>query len=157
MEHYLTIEDHPNYEVSNLGNVRNKKTGTVRALTNRRGYLKVRLDNKDESVHRLVAETFFDGDHTGYQVNHIDGNKSNNRLGNLEWVTASENVKHAFDNDLKKPSGGYRPHPVVDNTTGRRYESVADCSRDIGGTKAGVRWALKYNKPYKNHDIKRCQ
>lgn len=89
MEHYITIEKHPDYEVSNLGNVRNKKTGTIRKQTDRNGYRKVRLNNKDESIHRLVADTFFDGDHSDLQVNHIDGNKSNNFLGNLEWVTPS--------------------------------------------------------------------
>lgn len=155
MEHYITIEGYPNYEISNLGNVKNKKTGVVRKLTNRRGYLKVRLDNRDESVHRLVAGTFFDcPDFANLQVNHIDGNKTNNFLGNLEIVTPSENVKHAFKKGLKRPSGGCPSKAIYDETTNVTYSSIKECAKHIPGTRAGIVYSLKHNKPYKNHNLK---
>ena len=153
MEHYKTIEKYPKYEVSDLGNVRNKRTGVVRKLTNRGGYLKLRLSDIDENVHRLVAETFLDHSIERTQVNHIDGDKTNNRVDNLEWVSPSKNVKHAYDTGLKRPSGGLPPRKVVDKTTGCVYESMKDCSRIIGGTHQGVMYALSHNHIYTGHDL----
>ena len=59
------------------------------------------IPKRDEYIHRLVADSFFDGDHKRLDVNHIDGNKANNNLTNLEWCTRQENIKHAFINGLK--------------------------------------------------------
>lgn len=73
---------------------------------NKRGYLHIILskDKKryDYRVQRLVAMTFLDNPENKEQVNHIDGNKLNNYLSNLEWVTAEENIKHAKENHLFK-------------------------------------------------------
>lgn len=70
----------------------------------KRGYLHVTFvkDNKryDYRVHRLIAMTFLENVENKAQVNHIDGNKLNNYLSNLEWVTAEENIQHAKDNNL---------------------------------------------------------
>ena len=106
-EFWLDVKEDPRYEVSNLGNVRNKKTG--RYLTpnaNREdGYYRVTINGKHKYVHRLVADAFFDGDkHQKLDVNHIDGNKRNNTLPNLEYCTRKENIRHAFDTGLKYPS-----------------------------------------------------
>ena len=73
----------------------------------RNGYLSVCLvkDKKKyfKSIHRLVAEAFIDNPENKPAVNHIDGNKENNNISNLEWVTFSENIKHAYVNNLIKP------------------------------------------------------
>lgn len=72
----------------------------------KRGYLHIVLyKNKkryDYRIHRLVAMTFLDNPENKEQVNHIDGNKINNYLSNLEWVTPEENIQHAKDNHLFK-------------------------------------------------------
>lgn len=106
VEYWMTIKDNQNYEVSNLGRVRNANTLRILKthLNRKDGYHRVNLDGKHKYVHRLVADTFFDGDHTGFDVNHIDGDKNNNCLGNLEWCTRKENIRHAFDTGLKYPS-----------------------------------------------------
>lgn len=64
------------------------------------GYKMIRTQNKDWYLHRLLAEHFIPNPENKPQVNHIDGNKLNNSLDNLEWVTQSENMRHAFDTGL---------------------------------------------------------
>ena len=112
------------YQVSNLGRVRSvdrlvqysdgrKYTykGKMIKLAenkNRGGYLYVRLSHNQrkvlKSLHRLVAETFIENSGNKPEVNHIDGDKGNNKVSNLEWVTSKENSEHAVKNGLI-PSG----------------------------------------------------
>ena len=67
------------------------------------GYQRITSKKKRVLVHRLVWETFNGKIPVGMQINHIDGDKQNNSLSNLELVTPSENMKHAYDNGLAKP------------------------------------------------------
>ena len=103
MERWLTVENHPDYEVSTLGRVRNKNTGCFLKpqLNKDGGYYRVSLNGSRYYLHRLVADAFFDGDHKLYDVNHIDGDKSNNRLSNLEWTTRQDDIRHAYESGLK--------------------------------------------------------
>lgn len=156
-EYYVQSKEYPNYEVSNLGNIRNRKTGTIRKLTNRNGYRKIRINNKDINVHKMVGETFFEGDHTGLEINHKDGNKANNTVNNLEWVTASENVKHAYRTGLKHRSGCTPWVKVIDESTGKVYENAVECAKDIGGTGPGIIYALNRNGLYKGRPLKRYE
>lgn len=85
--------------------------------TDKDGYKKVNLQNGDGSrkvfsVHRLVLASFSPrNDMEQLQVNHIDGDKTNNTLSNLEWVTAKENVAHAFKTGLRKNIEDNNPGP----------------------------------------------
>lgn len=89
----------PNYEVSDLGEVRNIKTGRILKQKLRNGYLAVNLSNegkvKTYNVHRLVAEAFLDNPDNKEQVNHKDEIKTNPALSNLEYVTAQENIEYS--------------------------------------------------------------
>lgn len=104
------------YEVSNFGNVRRvwrygrKWEGMCKPKHTKDGYLETTLikNSKPKCVrtHRLVAFAFCENPHNKLEVNHIDGNKQNNRADNLEWVTSSENQKHAYKYGLQRVSGG---------------------------------------------------
>lgn len=100
MEHtniqWKTIEEFPNYEVSNYGQVRRvckKHTRLKKTRLNEFGYEIVHLSNngvnKHRAVHRLVALAFIDNPDNLPEVNHIDLNKENNCVSNLEWVSRS--------------------------------------------------------------------
>jgi hypothetical protein len=91
------------YEVSNAGNVRRVGASKTRALgTNNARYRNVTLCNKGTTrmvlVHRLVCIAFHGEPPPGHVVNHKNGNRSDNRAENLEWVTVSENCRHAMRN-----------------------------------------------------------
>ncbi len=101
MQIWKLIKSAPNYEISNDGSVRNTKTGKMlKIVTNNNGYHLVCLSYKNKKqtayIHRLVAEAFVvtDLDMRTSVVNHIDGNKSNNTIENLEWATYAENAYH---------------------------------------------------------------
>lgn len=106
IENWKDIEGYEGkYQVSNFGNVRNKSK--VLSLRTNRGYKYITLykDGKTTSkaIHRLVAIYFIPNTVNKPEVNHIDGDKKNNRIDNLEWCTPSENSKHAYAIGLKKP------------------------------------------------------
>ncbi|MFR5544762.1 MAG: NUMOD4 motif-containing HNH endonuclease [Intestinibacter bartlettii] len=117
MEIWRKIEGFESYEVSNMGRVRSldrvscsghKLTGKVLIPTqNQYGYLIVSLYKNGtryiKRVHRLVSVAFIPNPEGKPQVNHIDGDKSNNRVSNLEWATAKENCQHAYNAGLHKP------------------------------------------------------
>jgi len=101
MEIWKTVESSPNYEISSGGSIRNTKTGNVlKVSTNNYGYKLVCLSNKNKKqtgyIHRLVAEAFINTtlDTRASVVNHIDGDKTNNTIQNLEWATYSDNAFH---------------------------------------------------------------
>lgn len=84
------------YSISNYGKVKNNKTEKVlNPRLNSKGYLRVRLFGKEVFVHRMVAECFLPPS-TKEFINHINGNKKDNRLSNLEYCTASENMLHYY-------------------------------------------------------------
>lgn len=115
LEEWKKITEVPKYSISNYGRVRNDSTGRfLKAKPDKNTYLRYGLYNGEKILnrisHRLVAIYFLDNPNKQPQVNHIDGNKQNNHVSNLEWVSNQENVTHAWKNNLMNPRPGIRHH-----------------------------------------------
>lgn len=132
------------YQVSDTGLVRTTKTGRIlRPAVSKHGYERVCLFKMDREsryrVHRLVAMAFIPNPDNLPQVNHIDGNKRNNYVSNLEWVTGEENMHHAKVHGLRagheKFCESKRKRVIATNVeTGERivFESILAAKKAIG-------------------------
>lgn len=133
-EEWRDIEGYDNrYKVSNKGRVSSNYSGSyklLKAYDKREGYTMVNLyvnaNSKAVYVHRLVGETFIPNPKNKPQINHKNGIKDDNRLENLEWVTRSQNMKHAWDKlGLVSPNS----IPLKCITLNIETESVSEMSR----------------------------
>lgn len=109
-EYLKNIDGFSKYQVSNFGRIRKIKDNTeIKPGLTSDGYQNIKLVNDEGKrctirLSRLVAKTFIPNhDKNKTEVNHINGNKLENMVDNLEWVTPSENQKHAYKNNLRKP------------------------------------------------------
>lgn len=154
MENWRSIAGYEGiYEISDHGNVKSlnyNHTGKPKLLApkvGRLGYVSVMLckggSNKNMSVHILVARAFIENPEAKTQVNHIDGDKQNNNVWNLEWVTPSENVQHSFKflgkrSPNKGRFGGlhYAAVPVsqyrLDGCFVQQWDCISDAARSVG-------------------------
>lgn len=111
-DNWVTIKKYSSHEINKNGCIRNKKTKYIlKTCILNSGYLAC---SKFGTIHRLLAEAFIPNINNGNEVNHIDGNKLNNTLTNLEWVTSSENRQHAYDMGLLKGRGKLTPRDKSD-------------------------------------------
>lgn len=155
------------YQVSNIGRVRSLDRTVIHKFNNKfyKGiilkqscvpYLRVHLSvkNKKETptVHRLVAITFIDNLENKPCVNHIDGNKLNNSMENLEWVTCKENSVHAKVNNLlsvkpvimlskdNKHLLKFSSIEEASNITGYNKGHICNCCSGVRKTHGGYKW-----------------
>ena len=143
------------YEISNLGRVRsNRRTDRgftdyiMKPKTDKGGYLTIPSMYKDDGsvktvkIHRLVAESFIENKYNLPQVNHIDGDKTNNSVSNLEWCTAKENFKHAKNNGLRPTGEEHGRHKLTWNDVRYIRKYCVKGSKEYGvnalGKKLGV-------------------
>lgn len=97
------IKDFPNYQIDTNGDIQNLRTGRIlKTGKNQKGYHHITLSNKGKSktttIHKLVFTTYIGQTKKGYDINHIDGNKNNNSVSNLELITRKENCQKAVLN-----------------------------------------------------------
>jgi hypothetical protein len=176
------------YEVSSKGDVRSvariaARSGTQgnlriqakirKAQVTPKGYHRVQLTKdgkaRNHLVHVLVATAFLENPSQKPEVNHKNGNKGDNRVGNLEWATTGENLQHAYDTGLREPAVKYVVHcPELDLTTfgtqqmeskllGLGYERAQSAgiwrAMDTGGTHLGLRFEGTAIQEYRRSQI----
>ncbi len=127
------IDINKTYSISSFGRVYNKnKKQLLNICDNGHGYkyVSIKIDNKTgkQYVHRLVAKHFIDNPENKKEVNHIDGDKSNNKLSNLEWVTRSENELHAHRIGLKHCTLDIKYRKVVLLENEEIFNSILEAS-----------------------------
>lgn len=123
----------------------------MRPYPNGKGYPRVQLgDGSRYFIHRLVASNFLVNDKGYSQVNHKDGNKENNRVTNLEWCTAKQNIKHAWKTGLiKKYHGnrGKKRKPISQYDLGgvliKTHPSINSAGRSLEKSPGNICLALK--------------
>lgn len=130
------------YLVCANGKILSAKTGEELAQNNNPcGYLTVGLSKNCKTrqirVHRIVAEAFIPNPLKKPQVNHINGNKKDNQVWNLEWCNNSENMIHAYATGLRKR------HGIRIIETGETFETVSECAKYINGNVANICSCLK--------------
>lgn len=119
-EIWKSLEGYENFEVSNFGRIKslarvvinsgtylgfyNKKEKILKPYIGKNGYYRITINKKTILLHMLIAQTFIPNPENKSQVNHINGNKLNNNLNNLEWCSRLENMQHAFNLGLIKPN-----------------------------------------------------
>lgn len=157
------------YQISQSGKVRakyraiecknrvvvTKSEGALRERINERGYLKVTLSKnntrKSCKVHRLVAIAFIPNPFNYPEVNHKDGNKTNNSHDNLEWCTRQQNIDHAYRTLKVKTShsGGKNPRSkaVLNTLSGQIYETINDAAISINMKPATLQAKLSGKNP----------
>jgi hypothetical protein len=156
-EEWKDIIDYTNYEVSNLGNIRNKKTGRILKKNNIGGYAFIGLSKgkcKIFPIHRLVCHAFIPNPENKSQVNHIDKNGLNNIISNLEWTTHQENCIHR-SNGVIQTTNQYIPIYRVNKNTNEileKYISIEsaaewvfnqELSKNINSIKSGISSAFR--------------
>jgi hypothetical protein len=108
------MNNYEDYFICDSGQILSFKISTkisiLTPIVNNNGYCYVKLSRdggcKSKSLHRLVASNFLPNPYNKPEVNHIDGDKTNNKANNLEWCTSSENSAHAIRTGLKKALRG---------------------------------------------------
>lgn len=128
-ELWIKIKNYENYEISTYGNIRHIKTKTNYGYYDKNiKYMRCKLTKNNITkcflIHRLVAETFIDNSENKQEVNHINGNKTDNKVNNLEWVTRIENMKHSNSLTNFQIISAYKICPITKNII--KYEKFND-------------------------------
>jgi hypothetical protein len=160
-EEWKIILSNNNYEVSNFGKIRNPKKHILKSYISK-GYESIRLNKKTYSVHRLVAQEFILNPNNFPIVNHLDRNKLNNKITNLEWTNYLENNNHAIKTGKNTYKLPIRQYDLNGNFI-RKFDSsieaskfigissshIRNCARGVKKTAGGFIW--KYNKKIKEN------
>lgn len=146
MEIWKDIPGYEKYQISNLGNFKKGKQKLKTHKNKRNGYIYIAVYNgkyKLFRVHKLVAQLFIANPENKPFVNHIDGNKENNKIENLEWCTQKENVKHAIEVLKVDYSKGIekthlKSQKKIIRSDGKTYNSIKEAKKDLNNEHAHI-------------------
>ena len=143
------------YSVSTEGEVRKDITNYILSQSSQQDYKFVGLfidgQQKRMRVHRMVAMTFIDNPDNKPYVNHINGNRYDNNVENLEWVTPSENTKHAVETGLM--NNGRKRAVIQYSLNGEQmatFESASEAARQTGGSQSKITMCCKRQRQTAN-------
>lgn len=155
-ERWKLIEEAPMYEISEYGDIHNTFTGAPIKQSQNQGYMCVSLQINGKAhrrrVHRLVALAFIPNPDGKSEVNHIDGNKTNNHVSNLEWCTPSENLIHAYKTGLRSRDASVaytKRRKRVIRDDGVMFESMTEAAKHLGLTTSRMSKIIRGNRPSK--------
>lgn len=144
-EQWKTIAEANNYEISNMGNVRNKITLKIlKGRQSKSGYHQVSLKINETQkfsnryIHRLVAQYWLENPDNKREINHKDGNKLNNSVDNLEWVTSAENQKHRHSIGINKTSQRKIGKYDKDGKLLQEYDSIINAAKTEGCNRSSI-------------------
>lgn len=157
-EEWKKIPGYKFYEVSNFGSIRSLPRNTTKGkiltqhINKRNGYCYVNLiengQKKNVRVHKCVALAFLGPKKSEkIQINHLDGNKTNNNVENLEYCTGKENMQHAYKHGLEKRVG--IKTICIDNM--KVYETLTDAAKDISNGKANGEMVARVCRGERSH------
>lgn len=184
-ELWVDIPNHPEYQISTYGRIKVKskiwydsvlkcdrivpeciKQPSVQGVNDKSRSKRLHINLITNGVqysfqpHRLVAQVFIPNPENKPQINHIDGNPLNNHISNLEWVTQSENMKHAFAQGLnytapERIAFMNKRHSIkvycVELDT--EYPSIKEASQSTGVCKERVVYSIKHNQTLPKHKL----
>jgi hypothetical protein len=143
---WADIPNFPNYQAHPQGEIRNKLTKRVMLAESRsHRYRYVMLDNKSVFVHRMIALTFIPNSLNLPDVNHKDGNRRNNNVENLEWLSHSDNMKHAIQLGRKTPKStlAIAIRITLNDGSINEYCSIKDGAKALGIKSSTIQTCLK--------------
>ena len=145
-ETWTSCYDTDDYEVSNTGRIRNARTGRVlKTQIDKRGRERVVIYvngmRRYKFVHKIVAEAFLKENLDDKDVYHIDCDKTNNRIDNLLVGERSNSIHNAKEHGLYESK---RKKPLIVVETGKAYDSITECSKDIGINSTTISKCLNY-------------
>lgn len=191
-ELWKDIKGFENYQISNFGRIKSKERMVENATRKylkpekiikthvmKVGYLAVVLRDKQQKnhllkIHRLVAEAFIPNPYNFPQVNHIDGNKANTRVDNLEWCTPSQNTRHAIENGLRRKCTNKNTQRIYQINCDTKeikciHETFVEAARNMGCNSVGSIYSACTSKrdycgyfwlreeDYKNGGVEKCK
>lgn len=169
MEEWKEVEDFPSYSISSFGNIKNNSTGRVLLQYIRNGYKTTGIYykgmKKNLAIHRQVGLCFLNNTNNHPFINHIDGNKINNNVSNLEWCSPAENNEHARESGLNQhflqPITQHDLNGLLINTfnsikeaqnhTGISNKHISSVCRGKRKTTGGYIWKYKNKVDIQNH------